>query len=58
MDRKTKLLGGIDVSTSVGVEIGTLCRPFVSLQEGRMYYVDHADTGGLREKFSSEPNVL
>jgi SAM-dependent methyltransferase len=57
MDRRTKLLNGIDVSKSTGVEIGALCRPFVTRQDGRVYYVDHTDTATLREKYRCDPDV-
>lgn len=57
MDRRTKLLAGIDVSHATGVEIGALCRPFVTRQDGRVYYVDHASTSTLRDKFQNDPDV-
>lgn len=57
MDRKQKLLEGIDVATLVGAEIGALCRPFVRRQDGRVIYVDHATTEQLRHKYQSDPGV-
>lgn len=57
MDRKEKLLSGLDMSTETGVEIGALCRPVVSRSDGTIFYVDHASTEDLREKYKNDPNV-
>lgn len=57
MDRRTKLLAGIDVAHCTGVEIGALCRPFVTREDGRVIYIDHADTATLRNKFRNDPDV-
>ena len=45
------------MSTAVGVEIGALCRPIVTRSDGTVYYVDHASTDELRQKYKSDPNV-
>lgn len=55
--RKQKLLAGIDVSRASGMEIGALCRPFVTREEGSIVYVDHTDTPSLREKYRTDPQV-
>jgi hypothetical protein len=39
------------------MEIGALCRPFVTRDEGDVTYVDHADTATLREKYRNDPDV-
>jgi SAM-dependent methyltransferase len=57
MDRKLKLISGLDMLTAVGVEIGALCRPVVTHEDGTIYYVDHASTDELRQKYKSDPNV-
>jgi len=57
MDRRAKLLAGIDVAHCTGVEIGALCRPFVTREDGPVIYVDHADTATLRKKFQNDPDV-
>lgn len=57
MDRKVKLLSGLDTSTTVGVEIGALCRPVVTRGDGIIYYVDHTSTEELRQKYKNDPNV-
>lgn len=57
MDRKEKLLSGLDMSTETGVEIGALCRPVVSRSDGTIFYADHASTEDLREKYKNDPNV-
>jgi len=40
-----------------GVEIGALDRPLVSTSEGKAFYVDHAATRQLREKYRADANV-
>ncbi|WP_454824958.1 methyltransferase [Paraburkholderia xenovorans] len=57
MDRKVKLLSGLDLSSAIGAEIGALCRPVVTRPEGTVYYIDHASTEVLREKYKHDPNV-
>lgn len=57
MDRKKKMLFGLDMSTAVGAEIGALCRPLVTRQDGAVYYIDHANTEELRQKYKNDPNV-
>jgi predicted SAM-dependent methyltransferase len=57
MDRKEKLLAGIDVAQLSGAEIGALCRPFVTEADGRVIYVDHASTDDLRKKYINDPGV-
>lgn len=51
------LLDGIDLSRSLGVEIGALCRPHVRRADGPVIYVDHADTATLRQKYAGDPGV-
>ncbi len=57
MDRREKVLGGLDLKGMVGVEIGALCRPLVKRHDGRVIYVDHADTEALKSKYKSDPGV-
>lgn len=57
MNRREKLLHGISVQNSVGVEIGALCRPFLNRDDGEVIYVDHADTVTLQEKYRNDPDV-
>ncbi|WP_321901288.1 methyltransferase domain-containing protein [Paraburkholderia tropica] len=54
---REKLLHGLHLSTSIGVEIGALCRPCVRKEDGSVIYVDHADTAALRAKYAGDPNV-
>ncbi len=56
-EKREKVLGGLDVSRSVGVEIGALDKPFVRKQDGEIIYVDHADRDALAEKYRNEPHV-
>ena len=57
MERREKVLQGIDISRSIGVEIGALCRPMVSKTDGHVLYVDHADTATLKQKYRDDPDV-
>src|ERR1700743_1724309 len=41
----------------VGAEIGELCRSVGTGENGTVYYVDHASTPELREKYKNDPLV-
>lgn len=51
MSRIDKILGGIDVSTSSGLEIGALCNPLVRKTDGDIGYVDYADRAFLQKVY-------
>jgi len=55
--RRAKLLKGIDLAVTQGVEIGALCRPFVKRCEGHVIYVDHANTDTLKSKYKQASDV-
>ncbi len=57
MDRRDKLLSGLNLATDRGAEIGPLCRPTVTKSQGNIIYVDHAETETLRRKYANAPNV-
>lgn len=57
MNRREKLLCNIDVARCSGVEIGALCRPLITRKDGQVFYVDHADTATLRQKYRTDPDV-
>jgi hypothetical protein len=57
MDRKEKLLAGIDLQRSSGLEIGPLTSPIVTKAVGPIIYVDHMDSASLRQKYANDPNV-
>jgi hypothetical protein len=57
MNRRQKLLDGIDTSSSIGLEIGALCNPFLDRSEGPVIYADHATTEELRQKYRNDSNV-
>lgn len=57
MDRRDKLLDGLDLKSAVGVEIGPLCRPVIKKSDGQIVYVDHTDTASLRAKYQADPSV-
>lgn len=58
MERRQKLLSGLDLSVSSGVEIGPLSRPTVAKSEGKILYVDYTDTESLRKNYSADPGVV
>ncbi len=57
MNRREKLLEGVDLGASRGLEIGALCRPMVTARDGAIFYVDHCTTADLRAKYREDPNV-
>lgn len=57
MNRRKKLLAGLDLKHLVGLEIGLLDRPIVTKAEGEIVYVDHTDTHSLRQKYARDSNV-
>src|SRR5258706_9842625 len=57
MDRKGKLLHSVDVSSTVGLEVGPLDHPIVAKSEGSVFYVDHASRQDLVAKYANDPNV-
>jgi SAM-dependent methyltransferase len=57
MERRKKIISGLDLRHAVGIEIGPLDKPIVTKQDGEIIYVDHTDTPSLRQKYSGDPNV-
>lgn len=57
MERRDKLLSGLNLAGSTGVEIGPLYRPIVAKADGNIFYVDHANTEALRKKYAADPSV-
>ncbi len=57
MDRRGKLLAGLDPSHLQGAEIGPLASPIVSRDQGRIFYIDHIDAAGLRRKYKDHDGV-
>ncbi|MCC8401222.1 class I SAM-dependent methyltransferase [Paraburkholderia sp. MMS20-SJTN17] len=56
--RRCRLLNGLNVRESVGVEIGPLCWPLVRRSDGgEIIYVDHTDTPHLRQKYKDDPHL-
>jgi ectoine hydroxylase-related dioxygenase (phytanoyl-CoA dioxygenase family) len=55
--RRDKLLKRIDVGQQMGLEIGALDRPIVSLNEGRIRYVDWTTTEELKRSRANDPTV-
>lgn len=57
MDRRSKILRGLDIAGMSGVEIGALAWPLVRKSDGDITYVDFADAGALREKYREDRGV-
>lgn len=57
MNRKQKLLDGLNLPQLTGIEIGPLFRPVVRKSEGDVIYIDHADTESIRKKYQNDPSV-
>lgn len=56
--RRTRLLRGLKLKETVGVEIGPLCWPLVRRPDAaQIIYVDHTDTPHLRQKYRDDPHV-
>jgi SAM-dependent methyltransferase len=56
--RRDRLLRGLNIQESVGVEIGPLCWPLVRRSEApNVIYVDHTDTPSLRQKYKDDPHL-
>ena len=57
MDRRAKLLSGLTLEGTLGLEIGALCRPFIKAADHAVIYADHASTQALRDKYRHDPDV-
>jgi SAM-dependent methyltransferase len=57
MDRRTKLVGLLDVARQEGIEIGPLTHPVVDKGQGRIFYADHASIEELKQKYASDTSV-
>jgi len=57
MDRTQKILAGLDLERASCLEIGALDRPIIPPTSPRVFYVDHLDTQGLREKYRRDASV-
>ncbi len=57
VDRRTALLGGLDLGRGAGLEIGALNKPLLVRPDNDVTYVDHADTASLRASYAGHANV-
>jgi 2-polyprenyl-3-methyl-5-hydroxy-6-metoxy-1,4-benzoquinol methylase len=57
MDRRQKILEGLNLGDSVGAEIGPLCSPLVTRDQGRVFYVDYTSADYLKAKYANDPAV-
>jgi SAM-dependent methyltransferase len=55
--RRGRLLAGLDIAASAGLEIGPLDKPLVRKGEGDIAYVDHAAAADLRRHYQGDPRV-
>lgn len=55
--RREKLLDGLDLSQTCGVEIGPLSRPLINRPDGNVIYVDCMDVDALRRKYAADPTI-
>jgi hypothetical protein len=55
MDRREKILRGLDVSKLAGVEIGPLAWPIVLKSDGDIIYVDFTDAETLKKNHAGSP---
>src|SRR5215475_2741460 len=53
-----KLLGTLELANGKGAEIGPLNTPVTSKRKCNVLYVDHLDTGGLREKYPTVQGIV
>jgi SAM-dependent methyltransferase len=57
MDRREKILGGVDPTSQIGIEVGPLDKPIIRRDEGMIYYVDHASREELLARYKEDPAV-
>jgi SAM-dependent methyltransferase len=57
LSRRQKLLNGIDLTRSRGLEVGPLHRPLLKRSESQVFYVDHCSTAELKAKYADDPAV-
>lgn len=57
VERREKLVGGIDLSSAVCAEIGALCNPVLTKADANVVYIDYADAEALRKHYSGNPSV-
>lgn len=55
--RRRKVHEAIGPGVGRGIEIGPLCAPLVTKEEGDVVYVDVLSTQGLREHYAADPRV-
>jgi SAM-dependent methyltransferase len=57
LERREKLVGGLDLQHSVGIEMGPLDRPVITKQDGDIIYVDHTDAASLKNRYKGNPDI-
>lgn len=57
MNRREKMLKGLDLGSMRGIEVGPLDKPLVDKNAGTVWYVDHCDTEELRHRWSADTRI-
>lgn len=57
VQRRERLLAGLDLSCGRGIEFGPLASPLVQKAEGNVLYVDHVGREALIAKYADDPAV-
>lgn len=57
MNRREKMLQGIELGAMKGIEVGPLDKPLVEKSIGTVWYVDHCDTDELRRRWSADTRI-
>ncbi len=57
MNRKEKMLQGLDLRHMTGIEVGPLDKSLVKKSEGTIFYVDHCDTAELKRRWSADHRI-
>lgn len=57
MNRREKMLQGIDLDSMKGIEVGPLDKPLIEKSHGKVWYVDHCDTEELRRRWSADTRI-
>jgi len=55
--RRDKILANLELAAVDGVEIGAFISPLVRPEEGKILFVDYADTKTLQDKYRSDASI-
>ncbi|MCH6485083.1 hypothetical protein MMG85_16145 [Pseudoxanthomonas sp. LH2527] len=57
MNRREKMLQGIELNSMIGIEVGPLDKPLVGKSNATVWYVDHCNTEELRRRWSADTRI-